>query len=453
MKLTDINIKKVKPGDKVRKLSDGGGLFLQIELTGGKLWRYKYRFAGKQKLLALGKYPDVPLQEARKRHQEARGQLAQGIDPAAAKKAVKTAKGELAANSFEVVAREWVETWKKDKTADHSKRTMTRLEKDVFPWMGRRPVAEIKAPEVLDICRRIEKRGAIETAHRVKVVISQVMRYAIATGRADRDPCPDLRGALQPVQPQPHPSLTEPAEVAELLRAIENYKGTQIVRSALALAPLVFVRPGELRAAKWEDIDLENAEWVFAYLKQRANIKVKRKADIIHSARLRNNAEQPGGNTGIISKYQWFDNDNDDIGRQDIIYSTLPDWSKTKVRHDHLITWLKDIEYNDMFFNPKTGIGADNRAFMNPEHLRYNPLLAAAVTAWEAFETKEVQNEYRNKNSRIAIEAWLGKNAENIPKLFQKIGVVSKISKNAAEKISEVANWNKIGAQKKNNEK
>ena len=277
MKLTDINIKKAKPGDKARKLFDGGGLYIQIEPTGGKLWRFKYRFDGKEKRLALGKYPDVILQEARKRHQEAREQLAQGIDPSEAKKAVKTAKGERAANSFEVVAREWLETWKKDKTADHSKRALTRLEKDVFPWMGGRPVSEIKAPEVLDVCRRIEKRGAIETAHRVKVVISQVMRYAIATGRADRDPCPDLRGALQPVQPQPHPSLTEPEEVAELLRAIDNYKGTHIVRSALSLAPLVFVRPGELRAAKWADIDFENAEWFFFFLKQRANIKTKRK--------------------------------------------------------------------------------------------------------------------------------------------------------------------------------
>jgi hypothetical protein len=136
MKLTDINIKKAKPGDKVRKLSDGGGLFLQIETAGGKLWRYKYRFEGKQKLLALGKYPDVPLQEARKRHQEAREQLAQGIDPSSAKKAMKTAIGERAANSFEIVAREWLEMWKKDKTEDHSKRTMTRLEKDVFPRMN-----------------------------------------------------------------------------------------------------------------------------------------------------------------------------------------------------------------------------------------------------------------------------------------------------------------------------
>jgi integrase len=182
-----------------------------------------------------------------------------------------------AANSFEVVAREWFERWKTDKADNHSGRTLTRLENDVFPWMGGRPISEINAPEVLSVCRRIEERGAIETAHRVKVVISQVMRYAIATGRADRDPCPDLRGALQPVQPQPLPSLTEPPQVAELLRAIDAYKGTPVVRAALALAPLVFVRPGELRTAKWTDIDLETAEWVFVYLKQKANAKTKRK--------------------------------------------------------------------------------------------------------------------------------------------------------------------------------
>jgi integrase len=276
LKLTDIGIKKIKPREKTFKLFDGGGLYIQIEPTGGKLWRYKYRFDGKEKRLAFGKYPDVSLQEARKRHQEAREQLAQGIDPAAAKNAIKAAKEGRAANSFEVVAREWFETWKKDKTERHSGYTITRLEKNVFPYIGNMPVADIKAPEVLDVCRRMEKRGVLEMAHRVKVVISQVMRYATATGRADRDPCPDLRGALQTVQSQPLPSLTTPTEVAGLLKAIDSYKGTHIVQSALALAPLVFVRPGELRNAKWADIDIENAEWIFYYSKQRANIKVKR---------------------------------------------------------------------------------------------------------------------------------------------------------------------------------
>ena len=263
MKLTDINIKKAKPGIKTRKLSDGGGLFIQIEPTGGKLWRYKYRFEGKQKLLALGKYPDVSLQEAREQHQEARKQLAQGIDPAASKKARKTAGAERAANSFEVVAREWFQMWKTDKAESHYRKVIGRLEKDVFPYIGSRPVADMSAPEVLTVIRRIESRGVCETARRVKENISQVMRYAIATGRADRDPCPDLRGALKPATVKHMPTLTKPEEVAELLHAIDGYKGGQVVRAALRLAPLVFVRPGELRAAKWADIDLDRAEWKF----------------------------------------------------------------------------------------------------------------------------------------------------------------------------------------------
>jgi len=276
LKLTDIAIKKAKPRESVFKLSDGGGLFLMVQPSGGKLWRYKYRFGGVERKLGLGKYPDVSLQEARKRHQEAREQLAQGIDPTAAKKAVKAASDEMAANSFEVIAREWFENWGKDKTESHAARTIVNLEKDAIPYIGSMPIALIKAPDVLAVCRRIEKRGAVETAHRVRTSISQVMRYAIATGRAERDPCPDLRDALQPVHPQHLPSLTEPEQVAELLRSIEEYKGTPIVRSALALAPLVFVRPGELRNAKWADINFEKAEWVFPYLKQKANAREKR---------------------------------------------------------------------------------------------------------------------------------------------------------------------------------
>jgi integrase len=275
--LTDINIKRAKPAEKTYKMFDGGGLYIQIEPTGGKLWRYKYRFDGKAKKLSIGKYPDISLQEARKRHQEAREQLAQGIDPSVVKKALKTTGGGRAADSFEFIAREWFETWKVGKSEKHAEYTIARLEKNVFPYIGSMSAADIKAPEVLAVCQRMEKRGVLEMAHRIKVIISQVMRYATATGRADRDPCPDLRGILQTVQSKPLPSLTEPAEIAGLLQAIDSYKGTEIVRSALALAPLVFVRPGELRNAKWADIDIENAEWVFYYLKQRENIKDKRK--------------------------------------------------------------------------------------------------------------------------------------------------------------------------------
>jgi integrase len=277
MRLSDINIRRAKPTEKPTKMWDGGGLYIEILPTGGKLWRYKYRFEGKEKLLALGKYPDVSLQEARRRHQEAREKLAQGIDPSAAKKAAKTAREGLLANSFEIVAREWFENWKLDKSEDHVKKNMSQLERDIFPYIGTTPVSDLKAPHVLEVCRRVEARGVIETAHRAKMVIGLVMRYAIATGRAERDPCPDLRGALKPIISKPHPTITEPSEIAGLLQAIDRYKGTAIVRTALALAPLVFVRPGELRNAKWKDFDLDEAEWVFEYSKQRVNLPAKRK--------------------------------------------------------------------------------------------------------------------------------------------------------------------------------
>jgi len=264
MKLTDVNIRKAKPREKPYKLSDGGGLYVQVEPGGGKLWRFDFRFDGKRKTLALGKYPDVSLQEARKRHQEARTQLASSIDPSAVKKAQKTAGAERSASSFEVIAREWFQMWKTDKAKSHYSKVIGRLEKDVFPYIGGRPVAEISAREVLSVCRRIEDRGVFETARRVKENISQVMRYAIATGRADRDPCPDLRGALKPATVKHMPTLTEPAKVAELLQTIDAYQGKGVtVRAALRLAPLVFVRPGELRGAKWADIDLDAAEWRF----------------------------------------------------------------------------------------------------------------------------------------------------------------------------------------------
>ena len=263
MKLTDINIKKAKKREKSYKISDGGGLYIQIEPTGGKLWRYKYRFHGKEKLLALGKYPDVSLQEARKRHSEAREQLAQGIDPSVVKKARKAAGAERAANSFEVIAQEWFDTWKGNKSESHYSKIIASLKKDVFPYIGNRPIAEISAPEVLSVLRRIESRGVCETAHRAMGNISQVMRYAISTGRANRDPCPDLRGALKSATVKHMPTLADPVKVAELLRSIDGYNGGHIVRAALRFAPLVFVRPGELRAAKWADIDFDRAEWRF----------------------------------------------------------------------------------------------------------------------------------------------------------------------------------------------
>jgi integrase len=263
MALSDLAVRTAKPGSKAARLFDGGGLYLEVTPAGGKLWRLKYRYGGKEKLLALGKYPDVSLKDARERRDDARKLLANDVDPALNRKQQKAAKAERAGNSFEVVAREWIAkntpTW----AASHTNKIVRRLEMYVFPWLGGRPIAEITAPELLSMARRVEGKGALETAHRVLQNCGQVFRYAVATGRAERDPTGDLRGALQPVKSVHMAATTEPQKVAELLRTFDTYQGTLTVRCALQLAPLVFVRPGELRAAEWKDIDLDGAEWRF----------------------------------------------------------------------------------------------------------------------------------------------------------------------------------------------
>ncbi len=261
MPLTDTALRKAKPTEKTQKLFDGGGLFLEITPAGGKRWRQKYRFAGKEKLLAHGTYPDVSLAEARERRDKARKLLANGIDPGEHRKAAKAAGEQRTANSFEIVAREWFAKFSTNWAQSHAGKILGRLENDLFPWLGSRPIAEIKAPELLRCLRRIESRGALETAHRVLQNAGQVFRYAIATGRADRDPSADLRGALAPWKPQHYPAPTEPKAVGELLRAIDGYSGGNVVKAMLQLAPLVFVRPGELRQAEWAEIDLDAKEW------------------------------------------------------------------------------------------------------------------------------------------------------------------------------------------------
>jgi integrase len=262
MKLTDPTCKKTKATEKPQKLSDGGGLFLLVNQT-GKYWRLAYRFGGKQKTLALGVYPDVTLGRARELREEARKRLADGIDPSALKQANKAMRIERAANSFEAVAREWHTKFAPTWAATHSTKIIRRFEMYAFPWLGGRPVAEITAPELLAIARRAESAGALETAHRVLQTCGQVFRYAVATGRADRDPTGDLRGSLPSATKTHMAAVTEPRAVAELLRTLDQYQGSVPVRCALLLAPLVFVRPGELRAAKWADIDLDAAEWRF----------------------------------------------------------------------------------------------------------------------------------------------------------------------------------------------
>jgi len=262
--LTELRIKNAKVIDKPLKLSDGGGLFLLVQSPdpkASKFWRLSYRCAGKQKTLALGVYPTISLAVARDRREESRKLLANGSDPSDTKKAQKAAVQALAVNSFEIVAREWfmgrAPNWKEN----HSSKIIARLEKDIFPWLGARPVSEITAPELLTTIRRIESRGALETAHRVLAYCGQIFRYSIATGRAQRDTAADLRGALPPVKEKHHASITDPKLIGKLLRNIEGYQGSFITRCALQLAPLVFLRPGELRRAEWAEIDLDTAEW------------------------------------------------------------------------------------------------------------------------------------------------------------------------------------------------
>ena len=261
MPLTDTAIRNAKPGEKPAKIFDERGLFLLVTPTGGKWWRLRYKFDGKEKLLSLGTYPDTGLKDARTRRDDARKLLADGVDPGENRKAVKAARQVRAANSFEVVAREWYAKQAPNWAEHHGDRIIRRFERDIFPWIGGRPIADVTAPELLAAVQRIENRGALETAHRALGNCGQVFRYAVATGRALRDPSGDLRGALPPVKGEHFAAVTEPKQAAELLRTLDGYQGTLTVACALRLAPLVFVRPGELRAAEWADIDLDAAEW------------------------------------------------------------------------------------------------------------------------------------------------------------------------------------------------
>ncbi|WP_348767867.1 integrase arm-type DNA-binding domain-containing protein [uncultured Salinisphaera sp.] len=259
MKLTATKVDKAKPRDKAFKLSDGDGMFLLVSPKGGRAWRLKYRIHGKEKQLALGTYPDVSLKLARERRADARKAIAAGIDPSAQKQAEKRAQN--AADTFEAVAREWIDARSGEWGKSNRHQVTRRLERDAFPWIGTTKVHELEPPEVLRMLRRTESRGAIETAHRVKQLVGQVMRFAVATGRAQRDPTADLAGALKTKRAQHHASITNPAEIGPLLRVIDSYEGQFVTRCALQLAPLVFVRPGELRKAEWVEFDLDAAEW------------------------------------------------------------------------------------------------------------------------------------------------------------------------------------------------
>ena len=278
MALTDTAIRNARPKDKPYKLYDEKGLFLQVTPNGGKWWRFKYTFNGKEKLLALGTYPEVPLagkwqipsepdskkiwiDGARDKRDKARELVANEIDPSETRKAANASKSGNQANSFEVIAREWLATKMQTKSERYQLNVLRRFELYLFPWIGKRAISEITAPELLDNVRRIENQNKVETAYRTLQATGQVFRFAVQTGRALRDITGDLRGALTPSVTKHMPSFTDPQQVAELMRAIDGFTGTLTVQTALRLAPLVFVRPTELRKAKWEDIDFDAGEW------------------------------------------------------------------------------------------------------------------------------------------------------------------------------------------------
>ncbi|MEO5326877.1 MAG: integrase arm-type DNA-binding domain-containing protein [Magnetococcus sp. THC-1_WYH] len=273
MPLTDTSIKQAKPKEKPFRLSDSGGLYLEVAPSGGKLWRLKFRFGGKEKRLAFGVYPEVSLKQARERRDDARRLLAEGIDPGEHRKITRAMDKSRTEDTFEAVAREWFSKYSPTWAETHSSKIIRRLEMDVFPWLGGRPVKEISALELLTVLRRIEDRGALDTAHRAKQNCGQVFRYAVATGRAEHDPSSALRGALPPAKGGHFPSIVDPQAVGELLRAIDGYSGSYVTKCALRLAPLVFVRPGELRHAEWLEFNLDGATWTIPGEKMKAGEK------------------------------------------------------------------------------------------------------------------------------------------------------------------------------------
>ena len=245
MALSDTKVRTIKPMDKPFKLSDERGLFLIVTPTGGKWWRLKYRLDGKEKTLSLGVYPDVSLADAREKRDQARKVIASGSDPSELRKANKASRTEHTANSFEVITRMWLKNYSANLSTATSEKNLRLFERDIFPWIGAKPIADLKPKDILDAARRIEARGAVDTAKRAIQLCGQVFQQAVIDEKVMSDPTRDIRRAIKPLKDKHFASLTEPKEVAELLRAIDAFNGSFVVMCAIRLAPLVFVRPGE----------------------------------------------------------------------------------------------------------------------------------------------------------------------------------------------------------------
>ena len=261
MPLTEIKVKSIKPEAKAKRYFDGGGMYLEVSPKGSKYWRFKYRFGGKEKRLALGVYPDVSLKDAREKLSDARKLLDQEIDPSQHKKDKKLLRVEASKNSFRAISEEWIKKQANGWSEIHTTKVQRMLNKDLLPWLGTRPISEITPRELLNVLRKLEDRGALESAKRTKQVAGQVFRYGVAIGACERDPSQDLKDALATPVKTHRAAVTEPKEVGRLLLALDGYEGSPTVQAALKLAPLTFVRPGELRHAEWSEIDWEAVEW------------------------------------------------------------------------------------------------------------------------------------------------------------------------------------------------
>ena len=262
MPLTDVEIRRAKAKEKAYRMSDGGSLYLWVTPAGGKLWRWAYTHEGKEKLMAFGKYPDVPLALARERHAEARRLLAIGLDPMVQRKAAKNAEKIAAENSFETIAKLWFDHWRAENSAQHVDATRRRMDANILPLLGARPITEIEAPELVTMVKMIEGRGAADLAKRAMQNVGQIFRYAIAHGYAKRNPASEIRPAdvLRPTH-KTNLARIDAKELPALLRSMEVYQGTHVTRLAMKLMALTFVRTSELIGAKWAEFDMEAARW------------------------------------------------------------------------------------------------------------------------------------------------------------------------------------------------